>query len=79
MMTITASTASSSSRVKAPRTSSWVGTATGRRVTAYPSAAAELAIASRVRTFPVEESENVMTPSVRNSPRLRARAALLGR
>ncbi len=34
MMTITASTASSSRRENAPRTSSWVGTATGSRVTA---------------------------------------------
>lgn len=34
MMAMTASTASSPSREKAPRTSSWVGTATGRSVTA---------------------------------------------
>lgn len=79
MMTITASTASSPSREKAPRTSSWVGTATGSRVTAYPSAAAAVAIASRVRTLPVVERVKVMTPRVRNSPRFRARAALLGR
>ncbi len=36
-------------------------------------------MASRVRTLPVVESVKVMTPMVRNSPRLRARAALLGR
>lgn len=79
MITMTASTASSSSRENAPRTSSWVGTATGSSVTAYPSLAAEVAMASRVRTLPVVASEKVMTPMVRNSPRLRARAALLGR
>lgn len=79
MMTMTASTASSSSRENAPRTSSWVGTATGSSVTAYPSLAAEVAMASRVRTLPVVASVKVMTPMVRNSPRLRARAALLGR
>lgn len=79
MMTMTASTASSPSREKAPRTSSCVGTATGRSVTAYPSSAAEVAIASSVRMLPVVERLNVMTPIVRNSPRLSARAALFGR
>lgn len=36
-------------------------------------------MASKVRTFPVVERPKVMTPMVRNSPRLSARAALLGR
>ncbi|CAM5415129.1 hypothetical protein SALBM217S_05723 [Streptomyces griseoloalbus] len=36
-------------------------------------------MASRVRTLPVVASVKVMTPMVRNSPRFRARAALLGR
>lgn len=79
MMTITASTASSSRRENAPRTSSCVGSATGSRVTAYPSRAAAVAMASSVRTLPVVARLKVMTPMVRNSPRLRARAALLGR
>ncbi len=76
---MTASTASSLSRENAPRTSSWVGTATGSRVTAYPSCAAETAIASSVRTLPVLDRPKVITPMVRNSPLFRARAALLGR
>ncbi len=36
-------------------------------------------MASRVRMLPMVEREKVITPRVRNSPRRRARAALLGR
>ena len=79
MMAMTASTANSLSLWKAPRTSSCVGKAMGSSVMAYPSSAAEEAIASRVHTLPVVERVNRMTPTVRNSPRFKARAALLGR
>lgn len=79
MIRTTASTASSSSRVKAPLTLSWVGASSGISVTAYPARDAQLAMASKVRTLPVLERLIVMTPMVRKSPRLRARAALLGR
>ncbi len=57
------------------------GLRTGSSVTAYPLARrAQVAIASRVRTVArAWPALKVMTPMVRNSPRLRARAALLGR
>ena len=79
MMMTTPSTASSPSRVKAPRTSSCDGTVTGMSAVAYPSWAADRATASRVRMLPVVDMLNKITPSVRNSPRFSARAALLGR
>jgi hypothetical protein len=79
MITMTPSTASSPSRVNAPNRPSWVGEATGISVIAYPSSAAWSAIASTVRLLPVVASVKRMTPIVRNSPRLSARAALLGR
>ena len=79
MMTMTPSTASSPRRVKAPSTPSRVGTATGISVIAYPSRAARATMASTVRLLPVVARVNRMTPIVRNSPRLSARAALFGR
>ena len=62
MITMTPSTASSPSRVKAPQHPVLGGHRDGISVIAYPSAAAEVAMASRVRTLPVVERVNRMTP-----------------
>ena len=79
MMAITASTASSPRRENAPWIPACVGAVTGISVMAKSCRAAFSAMASRVRMFPSEDSENEITPMVRKLPRLSARAALLGR
>lgn len=79
MITMMPSTTCSPSMVTAPLTPVLVGVATGSRVIAYPSSAAEAEMASSVRTLPVVARVNRTTPSVRNFPLFRARAALLGR
>ena len=79
MMTMTASTASSPIRVKAPRTLSCVGHVDGDQGDRVPLGRRVVAIASTVRLLPVEDRLNRITPMVLNWPYRSARAALLGR